>query len=143
MEYENLTKMNKKQLYDECRASREIIKKYQELESQCESVKEDLEARSFHIQKLQIQNDEVKARNSYLEGELMEYINNSIPANTVFDVCVPVETQTYNDILNIYKEKINKFDKLKEENSKIRLILKSFYDEMQEHVEFISDSGPH
>ena len=137
-----LTKMCKKELYDEVKASREIIKKYTELQSQCDSVKENLEARTLHIQKLQIENKKLLEDKIHLEGELVEFMNHpcsKCSMEAALNPSIPIETQIYADILNLYKDKLNKFDKLQEDNLKYKKILKGIYDNIQEHVKFISD----
>jgi hypothetical protein len=139
-----LTKMTKQELYNEVKESRIIIQKYKELEEQVESIKLNLKERVIHIQNLQDENNELIKkcdslidRNIKLEGELVDVLNHpcsNCAINSMKDPPINISQQIYDDILKLYKDKINKFDQLENENNKYKKILKGIYDSMDGHA---------
>ena len=135
-----LTKMTKQELYNEVRDSRIIIQKYKELEEQVENTKLNLKERVIHIQTLQDENNQLIEKcnslvdkNIKLEGELVDALNH--PCNNINPIQEPQHEityvkQIYDDILNLYKDKINKFSQLENENNKYKKILKGIYESM-------------
>ena len=141
-----LTKMTKQELYNEVKESRIIIQKYKELEGQVESIKLNLNERVIHIQTLQDENikliQQLKSQNEKnikLEGELVDVLNHSCSNCAINSMKDPQHEityvkQIYDDITNLYKDKINKFDQVENENNKYKKILKGIYDSMDGHA---------
>ena len=141
-----LTKMTKQELYNEVKESRIIIQKYKELEGQVESIKLNLNERVIHIQTLQDENikliQQLKSQNEKnikLEGELVDVLNHSCSNCAINSMKDPQHEityvkQIYDDITNLYKDKINKFDQVEKENNKYKKILKGIYDSMDGHA---------
>ena len=140
-----LTKMTKQELYNEVKESRIIIQKYKELEGQVESIKLNLNERVIHIQTLQDENikliQQLKSQNEKnikLEGELVDTLNHpcsNCAINSMKDPpLIDISQQIYADILKLYKDKINKFDQVENENKKYKKILKGIYESMDGHA---------
>ena len=128
-----ITTMIKQELYEEVKISRLTIAKYKETMEQIDTYKSCLDDRTKHINMLQekllklegVENSLELAveRNLKLEGDLVDALNNPLASQILNPSAATVASQIFSDIEKLYKDKINRFDEMKEEHDKCKKIL--------------------